>query len=118
MRKSSSVFLALAAISMTVVLCGTVLATEITYDSGRRRDPFVPLPADDSAATASSSGIKLEGIIYDPNGQSMAVLNGQTYQVGDVAGDATVLKIQKDLVVISVGEEEQTLRIREEDAAS
>ena len=100
---------------MLLTLCGSLHADEITYDSGRRRDPFVPLKGEDISTSTSSSGVKLEGIIYDPGEQSMAILNGKTYQTGEAVGDATVLKILKDHVVISVGEEEKTLWIREEE---
>ena len=92
--------------------------TKISYDSGGRRDPFVPLSGENNTlVTPTSSGVKLEGIIYDPEGRSMAILNGKTYQKGESVGDATVVKIFKDHVVILVREEEKTLRLREEEKA-
>lgn len=91
-------------------------ASEIVYDSGNRRDPFVPLTGEENAlGSATSSGVKLEGIIYDPGKQSMAILNGKTYQTGEAVGDATVVKILKDHVVILVEGEEKTLWIRGEE---
>lgn len=99
-----------------ILAAGSLRAEDATYDAGKRRDPFVPLTAEESVlVTASSSSVKLEGIIYDPNGRSMAILNGKAYLAGEAVGDATVVKIQKDHVVISVNGEEQTLRIREEE---
>ena len=98
-----------------LALGGTLLASEITYDSGKRRDPFVPLTGEDVSTSTSSSGIKLEGIIYDPGDRSMAILNGKTYQAGESVGGATVVKIQKDHVVISKGGEESTLWMREDE---
>ena len=90
-------------------------AEDVTYDSGKRRDPFVALKDDGSGnSPASSSGFKLEGIIYDPGSKSMAILNGKTYQVGEAAGEATVKAILKDHVVISVAGEDKTLWIRSE----
>ena len=89
-----------------------LVADEITYDAGKRRDPFVPLNPEDGDL-ASSSGVKLEGIIYDPGNRSMVILNGKTYQTGEAVGDATVMNILKDHVVISQGGEEKTLWIRE-----
>ena len=91
-------------------------ASELTYDPGMRRDPFVPLTEEASVPTAAiSSGLKLEGIVYDPEGRSMVMLSGKAYQAGEAAGNATVVKIFKDHVVILVGEEEKTLWIREEE---
>ena len=98
-----------------LTFCGALQAEEIVYDSGRRRDPFVPLKGEDVSSSASSSGVKLEGIIYDPGDRSMAILNGKTYQTGESAGDAKVVKIQKDHVVISIGGEEKVLWIRAEE---
>jgi len=89
-------------------------ADEVTYDAGKRRDPFIPLNPED-ADLMTSSGVKLEGIIYDPGNRSMVILNGKTYQAGEAVGDATVVKILRDHVVISEGEEEKTLWIREEE---
>ncbi len=108
------------AVSTLCVLCfciGTsaLLAEDVTYDSGKRRDPFVALKDDGSGDSATStSGFKLEGIIYDPGSKSMAILNGKTYQVGEAAGEATVKAILKDHVVISVAGEDKTLWIRSE----
>ena len=99
---------------MILTFCGAAQAGESTYDSGKRRDPFVPLTGEDVATAGSPSGIKLEGIIYDPGNRSMAILNGKTYQVGEAVGEAMVVKIQKDHVVISINREEKSLWIREE----
>ncbi|MFH0984591.1 MAG: hypothetical protein V1882_03535 [Candidatus Omnitrophota bacterium] len=106
-------------LAATAILTSNAFAeTEIRYDSGGRRDPFVPLSGESNTiVTPSSSGVKLEGIIYDPGGRSMAILNGKTYQKGEVVGDATVVKILKDHVVITVEKEERTLRLREEEKA-
>jgi len=97
-----------------LALGGSLWATEITYDSGKRRDPFIPVTGEDVSISAASSGIKLEGIIYDPGGRSMAILNGKTCQTGEILGTATIVKIQKDHVVISIEGEEKTLWIRDE----
>lgn len=91
-------------------------ASEIVYDSGNRRDPFVPLTGEENVSMPTgSSSAKLEGIIYDPGEQSMAILNGKTYRTGETVGDATILKILKDHVVISIKGEERALWIRDEE---
>ncbi len=99
-----------------VLASGTLVASEIVYDPGKRRDPFVPLIEEKNASVSSnSSGVKLEGIIYDPGKQSMAILNGKNYQTGEAVGETTVVRILKNHVVISVAGEERTLWIREEE---
>ncbi len=102
---------------MLVILTSNAFAaSDIVYDPGKRRDPFVPLSGEENASVvAASSSVKLEGIIYDPGEQSMAILNGKTYQKGEAVGDATVVRILKDHVVISVDGEEKTLWIRVEE---
>jgi type II secretory pathway component PulC len=101
---------------LLVLASGSFAASEIIYDSGKRRDPFVPLAGgENTLVTTASSGVKLEGIIYDPGDRSMAILNGKSYQKGEVVGNATVVKILKDHVVILVDGEEKTLWIREEE---
>lgn len=98
-------------------LCGGNLrAEDVLYDSGKRRDPFIPLSADEtSSLDAGPTGIKLEGIIYDPPARSLAILNGKPYLVGESLGDVAILRIFKDYVDVSAAGEERTLRIREEE---
>ncbi|MDD5226185.1 MAG: hypothetical protein PHV97_03250 [Candidatus Omnitrophica bacterium] len=119
MRKNSTVYCVmpqfLAFFFLILFLCPLLQAEEVAYDSGKRRDPFVALTGEDVSMAVSSSGVKLEGIIYDPVAQSMAILNGKTYQAGEVVGDAKVVKILKDHVIISVDGEEKTLWIRKEE---
>ena len=114
LRSKTSAFLLVMV--LLILAPGVFAAPEVLYDSGNRRDPFVPLDeGNDTSVATTSSGIKLEGIIYDPGGRSMAILSGKSYQKGETVGDATVVKISKDHVVITVDGEEKTLWIREEE---
>lgn len=70
-----------------------------TYDGKDKRDPFVPLVTLTTRDTAGGlSGIegaddlKIEGIVYDPNG-SVIIVNGQVLKEGDEKGGVKVLKI-------------------------
>jgi type II secretory pathway component PulC len=114
--RNKAVFVAILFLNFVTFVVPLLNAQGITYDSGKRRDPLIALTAEDgSASSASSSGLKLEGIIYDPESRSMAVLNGKTYQAGESVGEATITKILKDHVVISVAGEEKTLWIRDKE---
>lgn len=105
----------LSFLTLAVPLFG---AEEVAYDAGKRRDPFIALTAEDGgASSASSNGLKLEGIVFDPGSRSMAVINGKSYQEGEAVGEATVTKILKDHVVVSVAGEEKTLWIRDEETS-
>ncbi|MBU9888705.1 MAG: hypothetical protein KTQ49_02400 [Candidatus Omnitrophica bacterium] len=97
-----------------VGVISSVSAADIVYEAGGRRDPFNK-SAGLAAAGSLAPGLSgyLEGIIYDPVKHSYAVFGGKTYRVGERVGDATVLKIEKDSVLIRVNNEERTLRIRD-----
>lgn len=105
---------ALILLVLTVAAAGLQAQDEITYDSGKRRDPFIPINPE-AADLVSSTGVKLEGIIYDPNGRSMVVISGKSYQAGDMVGEVKILAIYKDRIVISENDEEKTLWMREEE---
>ncbi len=91
-------------------------AEGIVYDSGGRRDPFIKPEAQTVVGTVDGGATShLEGIIYDPNPntQSFAIFGGTAYMTGENVGDATIVKIRKDYVVVSVNGEERTLRFQE-----
>ena len=119
MLKNKTILFTLFWVMLLVLASASFAAPEIVYDAGKRRDPFAPLTGGEDSAlmTATSSSVKLEGIIYDPGKQSMAILNGKTYQAGEAVGDAKLVKILRDHVVILIDGEEKTLRIREEEKA-
>lgn len=115
MPRNKAVLAAVLGFIFLTLGAGFLNAAEIAYDAGKRRDPFVPLNgAEGASVTGSSSGFKLEGIIYDPGARSMVILNGKSYLAGDSVEDTTIVKIEKDYVVISADGEEKTLRMREE----
>ena len=92
-------------------------AAEISYDSAGRRDPFIPLIGPNGVLTqraAAQSDLKIEGIIYDPPQGSLVLVNGEFYKQGDVIGDAIVISIFQDRVILSQSDEEKTIWIREE----
>ncbi len=115
MRRNKTVPAVVLIVISFFVEMASLRAADVVYDSGKRRDPFVALKADAGKSANSPSGFKLEGIIYDPGSSSMAILNGKAYQSGEAVGEATVTKILKDHIVISVAGEEKTLWIREAD---
>ncbi|MBI4711421.1 MAG: hypothetical protein HY767_03045 [Candidatus Omnitrophica bacterium] len=116
MLRNKTILTSILGVALLALAPHGFAASEFPYDSGNRRDPFVPLSGEENTVvTATSSGVKLEGIIYDPGDRSMAILNGKAYQKGESVGDVMVVKIFKDHVVISVDGEEKILWIREEE---
>ena len=87
------------------------------YDSGGRRDPFMPLVRD-GRLVAAGPGVRLEqskpvlyGILWDPTGHSIALINDAEVKQGDRVGDYEVKEIQHDAVVLDDGGEPVVLTI-------
>jgi hypothetical protein len=76
---------------------------EFVYDSEGRRDPFLVLVTPDGRLLKldqeSKKGLLLEGIIYDKNSLSYAIVNGTVVRVGEKVEDYQVLKIEKNKVL-------------------
>ncbi|MSR76976.1 MAG: hypothetical protein EXS63_01945 [Candidatus Omnitrophica bacterium] len=95
-------------------------AEEIKYDSAGQRNPFIPLVTSEGAMAITavgvkkSSGLKVEGIIFDPKGGSFALINGKFYKEGEQVDNAQLISIFKDRVVLSVNDAEKIFWLREE----
>ena len=90
---------------------------EFRYDSKERRDPFIPLvldgklfnPTQDAEDTGQRSPAAtpiLGGILWDPVGTSIALLNGTEVKVGQAVAGYRVADIRQDAAVLvgSTGE--------------
>ncbi len=73
-----------------------------------RRNPFIPLVDRDgtlinletSHKKKGDDTVTIEGIIFDSNGVSYAIIGGNVVRVGDFVGDHQVLKIEKDRIIL------------------
>lgn len=76
---------------------------EFVYDAKSKRDPFIPLVTSEGGLLLEKeeniAGILLEGIIYDKNGLSYAIVNGEVVKAGDKIGDYQILKVEKNKVI-------------------
>lgn len=76
------------------------------YESANRRDPFCALVTKEgrllpgAVVYSESEDVKLEGIIWDPVGRSVAIINGKLIQEGQDLGGLKILKIEKTKVLI------------------
>lgn len=74
------------------------------YEAQARRDPFVPLVRDGRLIAPKGGGefstLTLVGILWDPGGQSIALINDTAVKAGDVLGDYQVQEIRQDGVVL------------------
>lgn len=96
-------------------------ASEVfVYDSHNRHDPFLPLVSKDgrilireTEGAKTINDVSLQGILWDPNGASYAVLNGEPIKEGEEFEGLEVVRIAKDYVVVRFAGEEYTLRLEE-----
>ena len=94
--------------------------TKSTYDSHDKRDPFVPLVRDGhivAAPTASAdfSSLSLAGIVWDPTGRSIALINDAEVRAGGQIGSYHVLEIQRDKVILDQNGKTVVLRLNFEE---
>lgn len=97
---------------------------EYAYDSKGKRDPFIPLVSPEGVLIKldkeekASSVLSVEGIIYDKQGLSYALVAGNVVRVGDTVSDGyQVLKIEKNKVIfIKDGQLTEVLLKEEENA--
>lgn len=105
-----------------VILCfalfsSSVIAETIRYDRGERRDPFLPLVGPEGIVNTKKfdpTDINIEGIIYDPRGESMVLINGEFYKQGDNVKNANIISIFEDRIILGQSDEQKTIWIREE----
>ena len=115
---------ALMLIGMAVRVCG-VEAAEPTpapaasepfhYDAKGRRDPFSALVRNGKIIGGKIEGSGdapvLQGILWDPRGISVALLDNAEYKVGDQIREYQVAEIRRDGVVLKKGEESVIVQI-------
>jgi len=81
-------------------------AAESRYDAKSRRDPFVPLVKDGrligivKGPTIDTSKPMLYGIMWDPGGNSIALINDGEFRVGEEIGIYRIEEIRRDEVVL------------------
>lgn len=93
---------------------------QFIYDSKNKRDPFVPLVTSDGRLLkleeeVASAALLLEGIIYDKNGLSYAIVNGEIVKIGDQVGGYQILKIEKNKVVFIKGGQLTEVELKKEE---
>lgn len=78
---------------------------KIVYDDKGKRDPFIALVTPDGRLlnlepADSEAKIILEGIIYDKDGRSYVIINGEVVSVGDYILGHAVFKIEENKVIL------------------
>ena len=107
--KQTCVNIIVVILSMVVVAGARANLRNFTYQSKGNRDPFISLVTKDGrilpgARTVTEGGdVELEGIIWDPNGKSMAIINGKLVKEKQRIQNMQVLRIKKASVILQKG---------------
>lgn len=93
---------------------------EFVYDAKGKRDPFIPLVTPDGRLLkfqeqSTTSGLLLEGIIYDKQGVSYAIVNAEVVKIGDTISGYQVLKIENNKVIFIKDGEPTEVELKEEE---
>jgi len=89
------------------------------YESEGRRDPFIPLITKEGkllvtyGVITSINDVVLEGILYDPEGESIVILNDLVLKENDQVGNIKVERIEKNRVILSCKGEEHIFKTKE-----
>lgn len=89
------------------------------YKAQGQRDPFRPLitPAGYliNLEPETDEALHLEGIMFDPKGDSIAVINGELLRVGESLAEAVVIDIGPEKVTVMRNNETLELELRREE---
>jgi hypothetical protein len=119
-RFKKSVFLALIFLLFSLsVYAEQPSIASFTYNSKGKRNPFIPLVTSDGRLIKlepeeGQTGLTLEGIIYDEQGLSYAIINSKVVKVSEFVGDYQVLKIKENKVILIRGGQTYELEIKKE----
>lgn len=121
MKRTSVIFIVVIFMSISIIFTQYQLsAFEYKYESGDKRDPFIPLIISQRRvalgleAVETIEDVKFEGVIFDPVGKSMAVLNGEIVKEGDKAHNVEIVKIYEGAITLRIYEKVHTINLIEE----
>ncbi len=97
-----------------------VVTTNFIYDDHGKRDPFWSLLGNRGTIINFDKDIQvsdmaLEGILVEPTGGSVAIINGNIVKVGDKVGFFIVKEIQVNVVILEKGQEIVSLKLKKEE---
>ncbi len=121
MKKTVVILLSIIIINLFVAQFILSAETVFNYNSKNRRDPFVPLVSETGVYAPgmemnieSVADIVLEGTMVDPNGNSLAIINGQILKTGEQVGGFKIIKIEAARVIVSANDREYIINLSSE----
>ena len=120
-KKNKLIILFVLIWALTAVAAYASEEQAFIYNSKNKRDPFIPLVTQSGVyapglemAVESVADISLEGTMIDPQGGSLAIINGQILRLGDQIGIFKIIKIEAARVIVSAGEREYIINLSSE----
>jgi hypothetical protein len=118
--RSRTCFIFVAACMLFVfAACAMAQERKTSYNYQGKRDPFVPLISSLgyllNLEPEENAALRLEGIMYDQKGDSMAIINGELVRVGEPIADAVVSSIGPTKVTIVKDNQKVELELRREE---
>jgi len=115
----------------SIVWCLTVILTlanqysyasgkRFIYDSKKKRDPFIPLVGKGMRllvpqGVKSIENIILEGIVFDSEQGSLAIINNEIFKEGDSIGGFILSEVTKKSIILTKEEKDYTITLIEEE---
>lgn len=119
-RKNSAVLIGIIPFLVSVTFMRERLfASEYKYEAGDRRDPFIPLVMSEQRISMgletveTVDDVKFEGVIFDPSGSSMAVLNGEIVKEGEKIHNVEIVKIDDNSIALKIYDKVYTIGLIE-----
>jgi hypothetical protein len=90
------------------------------YTAQDRRNPFHPLVASDGRMLQLDrqpdlAAFSLQGIIYDAEGYSYALVNGEVVKVGDIIGGYQIWKIEEKKIILRKDGQKSEIKLEQEE---
>lgn len=97
--------------------CGAWADEKFIYDDHHRRDPFWRLVSPSGAIVSYDddlliADVILEGIIFDPAGKSLAIINGNIVAQNEKIGPYVISAIEPQKVILQKGQEDFVLELK------
>ncbi|MDP2941102.1 MAG: general secretion pathway protein GspB [Candidatus Omnitrophota bacterium] len=105
---------------MVINILPSFAEEQFVYDAKGKRNPFTPLVTSDGRLLKldkeeGDASLAVEGIIYDKNGVSYAIVNAEVVRIGDFIGGYQVLRIEKNKVILVKEGEPLELELKKEE---
>ena len=97
-----------------------ILENNFSYNDNGKRDPFWSLLGHRGTIVNYDKDILatdmiLEGVMVEPTGESIAIINGNIIKLGEKVGLFVVKEIQVNAVILEKGQEIFTLKLKKEE---